>query len=265
MRGEHLRSTDMDRARISDLAHAEHPIAAPLDDDTVDRLLRRALRGTRSVLDLGCGDGTWLLRALRLDDGLRAVGVDISGEGFDRVRHEAWTAGVDAGLELHHADAQGWTHPERFDLVLSVGAAYAFGGLRATLQAAATHLAPGGSVLLGDCFWTHPPDDRELELLGAAPDDYESLTDTMASIAGAGWLPLDGHISSQPEWDAYEWSWTGTLSRWAVEHPDDPSAPAVLDAAVAHRDLWLRASRDTLGFVTVLLTRTPDLASPDGP
>lgn len=103
----------MDRYAISDLTHSEHPVAAPLNDETVDRLLTSALDGQRSVLDLGCGDGTWLLRALGQDDRLRAVGVDISGAGFDRVRSKARKAGFAAGLELHQADANAWTSAER--------------------------------------------------------------------------------------------------------------------------------------------------------
>ena len=78
----------MDRSRLSDLAHARHPIAAPLADASVDRLLALLVVGGSSVLDLGCGDGSWLLRALRLDPGVTAVGVDLSGHGFDRVRRQ---------------------------------------------------------------------------------------------------------------------------------------------------------------------------------
>ncbi|MEV6940206.1 SAM-dependent methyltransferase, partial [Streptomyces sp. NPDC051132] len=54
----------MDHDEISRHAHADHPIAAPLDDDAVRRLLERGLpRGAGRVLDLGCGGGEWLLRA----------------------------------------------------------------------------------------------------------------------------------------------------------------------------------------------------------
>jgi SAM-dependent methyltransferase len=69
----------MNREQISRIAHAEHPIKSPLDDDSVRRLLERGLpRGDERVLDLGCGNGEWLLRALATRPHLHAEGVDIS-------------------------------------------------------------------------------------------------------------------------------------------------------------------------------------------
>ncbi|GAA3099944.1 hypothetical protein GCM10010464_74320 [Pseudonocardia yunnanensis] len=54
----------VNRERISRLAHADHPIASPLDDDSVRRLLEQGIRpDAERVLDLGCGGGEWLLRA----------------------------------------------------------------------------------------------------------------------------------------------------------------------------------------------------------
>ena len=247
----------MDRNALSDLAHAEHPVAAPLSDETVDRLLRLALDGQRSVLDLGCGDGTWLLRALGHDRHLRAVGVDVSGVGFDRVRARAEQAGLAAGLELHQADARDWTSPEAFDVVMSIGATHAFGGLLPTLSAASQHLRPGGRLLIGECFWERSPSDDALRLLGASPQDYDELADTVNAVATAGWVPMQGHVSSLQEWDAYEWSWTGSLARWAMEHADDPAAPEVGRVATEHRRAWLEGYRGTLGFVTLLLEAQP--------
>lgn len=249
----------MDRDLIVDLAHADHPVASPLDDETVEQLLRRALTGRRSVLDLGCGDGTWLLRALRLHRGLVAVGVDTSGAGFVRTRRAARAEGLADRLRLHVADARTWTAEERFDVVLSVGAAHAFGGLVATVEAAAEHLRPGGRLLVGEGFWERPPDDRALELLGASTDDYADLAGTTEAVRAVGWEPVHGHVSSLEEWDAYEWSWTGSLTRWALEHPDDPRSAEVLEVAAQHRAAWLGGYRGALGFVTLLLAQRPGL------
>ncbi|WP_244629266.1 SAM-dependent methyltransferase [Clavibacter capsici] len=87
------------------------------------------------MLDLGCGDGSWLLRALRREPSLRAVGVDHSDAGFDRVRAQAAREGLADRLELVRADARSWTSPEEFDVVLCIGASHAFGGLEPTLAA----------------------------------------------------------------------------------------------------------------------------------
>jgi len=240
---------------MSDLAHADHPVASPLGDDSVDRLLARAVAGQGTVLDLGCGDGTWLLRALRREPALTAVGVDHSDAGFDRVREQAEREGLSSRLELVCADARSWTSADRFDVVLSVGATHAFGGLESTLAAIDGHLRPGGRVLVGECFWEQTPTPRVLDLLGAQPDDYGGLAATVEVAAAHGWVPLQGHVSTLEEWDDYEWSWTGVLAAWATEHPDDPDRDQVMAASVEHRRAWLGGYRGTLGFVTLVLAR----------
>lgn len=88
----------MDRQRLSLLAHADHPIAAPLDDASVHQLLTRAVRrGDERVLDLGCGEGTWLLRALEAHPGATAEGVDVSSPRWSAPgnwpRRQGWPNG----------------------------------------------------------------------------------------------------------------------------------------------------------------------------
>ncbi|PPF58919.1 SAM-dependent methyltransferase [Clavibacter michiganensis] len=246
----------MDRATLSDLAHVDHPIASPLGDDSVDRLLALAVAGRGTVLDLGCGDGSWLLRALRREPSLNAVGVDHSDAGFDRVRAQAEREGLSSRLELIRADACTWTSADRFDVVLSVGATHAFGGLEPTLDAIDGHLRPGGRALVGECFWEQVPTPSVLDLLGARPDDYGDLAATVEVAAEAGWVPLQGHVSTLEEWDDYEWSWTGALARWATEHPDDTDRDQVMEASVEHRRAWLQGYRGTLGFLTLVLARS---------
>lgn len=134
----------MNREQISRIAHTEHPIKSPLSDDSVRRLLERGLpRGDERVLDLGCGTGEWLLRALAVRPGVRAEGVDISEEALAEAAARASDLGVRDRLVLHHRKAEEFVSQEPFDVVLSFGAAHAFGGLIPTLAAARRHLAPG--------------------------------------------------------------------------------------------------------------------------
>ncbi|MGW1022984.1 SAM-dependent methyltransferase [Streptomyces sp. NPDC002577] len=245
----------MDRQTISALAHGDHPIAAPLSDASVARLLERALpRAGGRLLDLGCGSGEWLLRALSGRPGLRADGVDLAPAALDRARAAAERDGFGDRLTFHHRDATEFTATDPYDLVLSVGAAHAFGGLPPTLRAARRHLAPGGSVLVGDGFWEREPDRATLDA-GFAPDEFTDLATTVDRITADGWLPVYGHVSTAEEWDDYEWSWTGTLTRWGLDHPDDPGHAEALQTATAHREEWLRGYRGTLGFVTLVLRR----------
>ncbi|MEW2418206.1 class I SAM-dependent methyltransferase [Streptomyces sp. NPDC046866] len=246
----------MERSLISTLAHVDHPIAAPLFDGSVRTLLDRALpRGDERVLDLGCAEAAWLLSALAGRPGLRADGVDVNASALAKGRAAADAAGLGDRLTLHTGDATAFEAPQPYDLVLCVGATHAFGGLLPALEAARGHLAPGGSVLVGDGFWERKPGPETLAA-GFEADEYTDLATTVERISAAGWTPVYGHVSTLAEWDAYEWSWTGSLSRWALEHPDHPDAAEALDIARTHRNEWLRGYRGTLGFVTLQVRAT---------
>lgn len=245
----------MDRMTISHLAHATHPIAAPLSDGAVQALLQAALPGARSVLDLGCGSGEWLLRALRLDPGVTAVGVDLSDLGFDSVRALAEADGTADRLVLIEGDARSWRGPDRFDVVMCVGSTHAFGGLTATLGALEAHAHPDGVLLVGEGIWDRRPGEGVLEVLDATPEEFGDLAATVAAFADRGWVPLHGHVSTLEEWDDYEWAWTGALVRWVRENPDHPDRAQVLAAAAEHREMWLQGYRGTLGFATIVVGR----------
>lgn len=205
------------------------------------------------MLDLGCGSGEWLVRALTKRPCAHAEGVDLSGTALDVARKAARAAGVEERLTLHEQDAARFTAPHTFDLVLNVGAAHVFGGLLPALRAAREHLAEGGRVMVGDGFWETGPSSAALAALDASPEDFCSLTETVDRVTAEGWTPVYGHVSTPGEWDDYEWSWTGSLSRWALENPRHPDSAAAGEAAVEHRDGWLHGYRGTLGFVTLVL------------
>ncbi|MFG2827555.1 SAM-dependent methyltransferase [Streptomyces sp. NPDC048434] len=243
----------MNREQISALAHADHPIKSPLDDDSVRRLLERGLpRGNERVLDLGCGGGEWLLRALAMHPQVHAEGVDISEEALAQARQAAARLDVQDRLVLHHQETASFSAPRPFDLVLSVGAAHAFGGLLPTLAAARKHLAPGGHVLIGDGFWDREPAPEAVEMLG----DFADLATTMDRVTADGWTPVHGHVSTRSELDDYEWSCWGSLASWALDHPADPDSSQLLETAATRRSEWLRVYRDTWGFVCLVLRHT---------
>nr|MDT0520614.1 class I SAM-dependent methyltransferase [Streptomyces sp. DSM 41633] len=245
----------MNSEQISRIAHADHPIKAPLDDASVNRLLERgAPRGDERVLDLGCGGGEWLLRALATRPQLHAEGVDISEEALAQARSAADLLGLQERLVLHRRAAEEFVSPQPFDLVLSVGATHAFGGLLPTLAAARGHLAPGGRVLIGDGFWDRTPSPEAIEMLG----DFTDLATTVDRVVADGWTPVSGHVSTRRELDDYEWACWGSLASWALDHPDHPDSAQALETASLRRSEWLRVYRDTWGFVSLVLRRTAD-------
>lgn len=243
----------VNREQISAIAHAGHPIKAPLDDDSVRLLLERGIsRDDARVLDLGCGGGEWLLRALTTHPLLRAEGVDISDIALEEARAAAGERGVQERLTLHHRPAVDFVSPHPFDLVLSVGASHAFGGLLPTLEAAREHLAPGGRVLVGDGLWESEPTPEAVEMLG----DFADLATTVERVTAAGWTPVHGHVSTRRELDDYEWACWGSLASWALDNPTHPDSAEALATAATRRTEWLRAYRSCWGFVSLVLRRT---------
>ncbi len=244
----------MDRARASAIAHRWHPVAAPVSDANLRRLLQH-LGPVDRVLDLGCGFGEWLLAALEVAPQATGTGVDTSTPALEQARTRAAARGLADRVDWHEADAAGWRGPG-FDGVLCIGATHAFGGLAGTLTAVREHLRPGGRVLLGEGFWDGEPSPQAMSALGAEPGELPSLAGLVEAVRAEGYEPGFGHVSSPEEWDDYEWSWTGSLTEWALTEAGEPDRSSALAMAGTHREEWLAGYRNQLGFVTVVLHDT---------
>jgi SAM-dependent methyltransferase len=245
----------MDR-RLSSIAHAHHPIAAPILGVNVNRLLRRAGRQPAArILDLGCGAGAWALQALAHYPDGHADGVDIDRYALETAANAAAERGLADRLTLHERDARTYVPDGDYDLVLCVGSTHAFGGFAETLELAGRHVHPDGVLLVGEGFWEVPPPPGAPAALGVKAEDYTDLAGLVDTAEQAGWAPVYAHISDTAEWDDYEWSWTGSLTEWALDNPGHPDAAAALALAREHREQWLRGYRKVLGFATLVLRR----------
>ncbi|GAB3317098.1 class I SAM-dependent methyltransferase [Geodermatophilus aquaeductus] len=246
----------LDRAVVSAVAHRWHPVAAPVSDDALARLVERLappLRGR--VLDLGCGQGAWLLPLLAAQPGLVGVGVDTSAPALDAARDRAAMGGLRGRVEFVQADAATWEGGP-FDAVVCIGATHVFGGPAGTLDAVRRSLRPGGRVLFGDGFWEAGPSDAALAGLGAEPGELPDLPGLLAEVQRCDFEPGYAHLSTLTEWDEYEWCRTGALTEWALTEADGSERAAALEAARTHRSQWLEGYRGELGFVTLVLHDT---------
>jgi SAM-dependent methyltransferase len=241
----------VDRALASAIAHRWHPVAAPVSDANLLRLLTR-LGPVERVLDLGCGFGEWLLAALEAAPQATGVGVDTSAPAVEDGRRRAQLRGLAERVVFEESDAASY-EGGGFDAVLCVGATHAFGGLARTLDAVRAHLRPGGRVLLGEGFWEGDPSPQAMSALGAAPGELPDLNGLVEAARAAGYEPGYGHVSSTEEWDDYEWSWTGALTEWALTEAGEADRKSALAMAGTHREEWLSGYRGQLGFVTLVL------------
>ena len=87
--------------------------------------------------------------------------------------------------------------------------------------------------------------------------DMPDLAGLVDLVVAAGWRPIAGHTSTGEEWDDYEWSWTGSLTEWAMQQARDNEQDAgqALAVAAEHRAAWLHGYRHQLGFLTLVLAR----------
>ncbi len=243
------------------LAHVDHPVAAPVSERRVAQLVAALSvpHGGR-ILDLACGQGAWLMVALRQHPGARGVGVDVSRPALAQARDAAARMQLRARVEWVQADATSWSEA-RFDAVVCVGASHVFGGLDGTLDAVRARLNPGGQALLGDGIWNRPPTQAAQDAIQAGPDDYPDLAGLVSRVRRHGFEVAHGHVSTQEEWDDYEWAWTGSLVRWALAQPlGSAHREDALRAARGHRDAWLGGYREQLGFATLVLMDLGDAA-----
>lgn len=204
----------MDGFEISSLAHEEHPVAAPVSEGKVAQLVERlAPPPGGSVLDLGCGQGAWLLTSAAAYPAARHVGVDTSALALATARARAERAGID--VRWVQGDAAEWNEGP-YDAVLCVGASHVFGGLEGTIAAVRRWLSPVGRVLLGETIWEQPPSESAQRALDAGPEDFPDLAGLVDRVHAHEFEVLDGHVSTLEEWDDYEWAWTGALTQWLL-------------------------------------------------
>jgi len=242
----------VDRTEVSRIAHRRHPIAAPVAPGRVRELLSwlDPPPGGRAV-DLGCGEGEWLQELLVAHEHVSGVGVDLAVP--DTAATAAARRGLAQRVRFEQADAATWSDG-LFDAVLCVGASHAFGGLDPTLTAMRTHLRPGGQAVFGDGIWEVEPSGAAQAALEAGPDEFPDLAQMVVRVRQHGYEPTFAHVSTLEEWDDYEWSWTGSLVRWALhEASTEDDRQQALTAAREHRDGWLVGYRGQLGFCTLVL------------
>ena len=124
-----------------------------------------------TALDLGCGVGRWSVQLARC--GYRVTGVDLSAHMVERARSRA--AAMDADCQFAVADAVELDLGRRFDLILCVTVIQHILEPRAARQAIerlATHLAPGGTLILLEAAPSNPHARCDTAVFTARPIDW---------------------------------------------------------------------------------------------
>jgi cyclopropane fatty-acyl-phospholipid synthase-like methyltransferase len=235
---------------LDDARYAAMRWNTPLSEAHARLLLDRLEIGHRdSVLDLGCGWGELLLRAVG-GHGATGVGVDTDGGLLQRGRAAAADRGLGDRVTFVEGRAQEWREPA--DRIVCIGSAHAWGGARRALSGLARLVAPGGRVLFGDGVWETPPTEAARELFG---DDVLPLPELQRLVAAAGWRVVHRSVAGLNEWDEFEDSWRAGREEWRLAHAGDPRAAAVATELAERLSEYVDVYRGVLGFSYLVLTR----------
>ncbi len=256
--------------RFTTIGHASHTLLGPASEASADALLERvALAGAASpagaaytgtgtapcMLDVGCGKGELLVRALEHLGGT-GVGIEPNPAFADDARARIATRlvpGMAAIIESRLADAR--VAPRTFMLGICTGSLHAFGDWRTALRGMRRLVAPGGWALMGPGYWQQAPHPEYLAAFGGREDEQHSLLATLAIARELGWQVEACHESTTNEWDAYEHGYAANVRAWCDANAGDPDARVFRERI----DVWARAyekwGRETMGYALVLLRR----------
>jgi SAM-dependent methyltransferase len=242
----------VDRDRASAIAHTGIAIGNPIPSAVLDRFIGEcALSDNDRILDIGCGRGELLLRAVERT-GCAAVGIDQSPRQIAIARSEAARRVPGADVVFHEAAAAGIAIEQHgFEIVACVGSTHAYGGLSPALARLTAFLRPGGRLLIGDGYWTEPPSAEYLAGWGATADELPDLTGFHAWFAQHGLNIADEYLATIADWDAYEEPWLANLEAHMQAHPDDPDRDG-MRAWAAEARARRRLGPGVLGFALVL-------------
>lgn len=224
----------------------------PLSEEHATLLLERldVARG-QEVLDLGCGWGELLLRAIADRPAATGIGLDSDPRALQRGREAAAKRGLSDRVSFVIGDAPGWTSPA--DRVVCIGASHAWGGSAETLHALSGLVRPGARILFGDGCWERPPPSEAAAAIFG--EDILALSDLVEQAMAGGWHLIHLSTADQREWDDFEATWRAGRQEWLKANPHDSRAGPVrhkIDLQV--RD-YVGSYRGVLGFAYLILSR----------
>lgn len=239
----------MDDPTLTEARYAGLRWNAPLSENHANDLLGHLQISPESnIVDLGCGWGELLLRAVSLAGATAtATGIDTDAAALRRGRHAATERGLKVSfLEMPSADWRGTTCR-----ALCIGSSHTLGGSREMLDRLA-ELVPHGRVLVGDMCWENSPSKIARDMFG---DGIPMLADLVTMCRETGWQVMHLSTADQREWDDFESGHRAGPRQWLLDNPQSPRAREVRKHQDDREKDYLTTYRGVLGFAYLVLGR----------
>jgi Methyltransferase domain len=236
------------------VVEARHELQNPTSPQKIRELGERLGLDTNShLLDIASGNGGPAL-ILAETFGCRLTCVERAPEFVATARARTAAAGLEDRIEIVEADAATY-ELDRYDVVLCIGATFAYGGLVPTLE----RLRPVAPLLaVGEPYWRVWP-------LPAAPEldrdertdegEWQPLLQTIERFESAGVRVVSLIASSEEDWDRYESLHWLALDDWLAANPAHPQAEEFRVRGAAGRARYLAWERAVMGWA-IFVCRT---------
>lgn len=245
-----VRATPTDEELLGNLPHLALAWNSPLSASHADRLLDRLeLSHATRILDLGCGWGELLLRALARAPGLSGIGIERHRLHLERANDAAVARGLSSRVTFLDADLLDYEGAA--DRAICVGADHAWGGPGAALSRLLRHVTPSGKMLFGSGFWAQPPSAGWVEMFGDLPPSQGALVSLAQS---AGWTVESTEAADLDEWDDFEATWIRDLDDIAAREGGSALGKQARRMATRRRAEYRDGYRGVLAFAYLVLT-----------
>lgn len=254
-----LKAMTTDDGLMHGLPHLQLTWNTPLSEDHADRLLSLLdLAGAHRLVDLGCGRGELLLRALARSPRLSGEGIEECCADIERARSNAAARGLADRVKFICGDLL--AHPGSADRAICIGADHAWGSVETALSGLGARVTADGLLLFGCGYWLRPPSRELVSIFGALPPSFHAL---LSWARSTGWMVLSADSANLEEWDAFEAKWNQDLDDLAAGDPAPEVRQQALRLLKQRRDQYENGYRGVLGFAYLILSRGGNPARTD--
>lgn len=185
----------------------------------------------KTVLDLGCGDGSPSLLWASLF-GVNVEGYDISKTYVAYANARAKLLGLEGQARFFCQDLQTFHSTNKFDAVASLGIDFTWmNGRPKAFTAFRNLLKPDGALIFTEPIWRQKPvQPHVLKALGVSEDSFLTLPETQQFFRGAGFEELGCFVSTKEDWELYVRPIFVTMQALVERRPEmAKEAQAVID------------------------------------